>query len=398
MPTMSEKLVSRISDSELERRWALTRKKMKQAGIDVLVMQNSNEFVGGYVKWFTDIPARQGVPLTVIFPCDSEMIIVRAGPRGGALTDSGNQDWPWRGVEKVLTTPYTTAEYTNNYNDAEIAAKELQRLGARKIGWIGKGAIRFSFGAYLTAQLKAAEFADFSNEVDTIKAIKSAEEIGLIHQTALLQDEVFAEVVDFIEPGMREFEVAAFAYYQTQRRGSTQGFILTGSAPMGTPATKGLRHFQNRQIEDGDQFTILIETNGPGGFYTEIGRTIVLGKASDQMLAEFDLAHQAQQATLDRLKPGASPADIWNAHNAFMRTANRPEERRLYAHGQGYDLVERPSLRDDDPMLIAEDMSIVVHPTFQTDTTYAWVCDNYMVEANGVSDCLHKTEKKVFEL
>ena len=25
------------------------------------------------------------------------------------------------------------------------------------------------------------------------------------------------------------------------------------------------------------------------------------------------------------------------------------------------------------------------------------ICDNYMVEANGVSDCLHKTEKKVFE-
>lgn len=398
MPTMSEKLVSRISDSELERRWALTRKKMKQAGVDVLVMQNSNEFVGGYVKWFTDIPARQGVPLTVIFPRDSEMIVVRAGPRDGELTDSGNQDWPWRGVEKVLTTPYTTAECTNNYNDAELAARELQRLGARKIGWIGKGAIRFSFGSYLAAQLKAADFTDFSNEVDTIKAIKSAEEIALIHQTTQLQDEVFAEVVNFIEPGMREFEVAAFAYYQTQKRGSTQGFILTGSAPMGTPATKGLRHFQNRQIEDGDQFTILIETNGPGGFYTEIGRTIVLGKASDQMLAEFDIAHQAQQATLDLLRPGASPAEIWNAHNAFMRTANRPEERRLYAHGQGYDLVERPSLRDDDPMLIAENMSIVVHPTFQTDSTYAWVCDNYMVEASGVSDCLHKTEKKVFEL
>nr|WP_306267458.1 M24 family metallopeptidase [Pararhizobium sp. IMCC3301] len=395
---MSEKLVSRISDSELERRWALTRKAMQRAGVDVLVMQNSNEFVGGYVKWFTDIPARQGVPISVIFPLDSEMIVVRAGPRGGNLQDNGRMDWPWRGVNKVLTAPYTTAECTTNINDAKLAAAELAGMGARKIGWVGMGAIRHSFGAHLSGQLEDADFIDFSNEVDEIKAIKSAEEITLIRQTAHLQDQVFADVVGFIEPGMREFEVAAFAYYQTQRLGSTQGFVLTGSAPMGTPATKGLRHFQNRRIEDGDQFTILIETNGPGGFYTEIGRTIVLGKASQEMLSEFDLAHRAQRATLDRLKPGADPAALWDAHNAYMRDANRPEERRLYAHGQGYDLVERPSLRDDDPMKIAEHMSIVVHPTFQTDTTYAWVCDNYMVEANGVSDCLHKTEKKVFQL
>jgi len=49
-------------------------------------------------------------------------------------------------------------------------------------------------------------------------------------------------------------------------------------------------------------------------------------------------------------------------------------------------------------MQIRKDMSIVVHPTYQTDTTYAWVCDNYLIEVDGVSECLHHTEKKVFEL
>jgi len=398
MPSMTEKLVSRISDAELERRWSLTRAAMEKAGIDALVMQNSNEFVGGYVKWFTDLPARQGVPLTVIFPREGDMIVVRAGPRGGRLMDAGDGDWPWRGVSRVLTVPYTTAECTTNTVDAELAVTELQSLGARKIGWLGMGAIRFSFGKYLTDHLGGVSLTDFSFAVDGIKAIKSPEEIDLIRATARMQDDVFAHVLSVIEPGMREFEVAAAAYYQTQLRGSSQGFVLTGSAPMGSPATKGLRHFQNRRLQEGDQFTILIETNGEGGYYTEIGRTIVLGKASNEMLDEFEFAEQAQRETLKQLKPGAAPAEIWANHNEFMRNGGRPEERRLYAHGQGYDLVERPSLRDDDPMRIEKDMNIVVHPTFQTDTTYAWICDNYMVEANGVSDCLHHTEKMVFEL
>lgn len=398
MPTMSEKLVSRISDAELDRRWARARAAMQAAKIDALVMQNSNEFVGGYVKWFTDLPARQGVPLTVIFPLHGDMIIVRAGPRGGVLKDEQDGNWPWRGVKTVFTTPFTTAECTANNADSSLAIAALLDLGARRIGWVGKGAIRFSFGAHLSEELGHAMFTDFSPEVDKIKAIKSAEEIGLIKQTALMQDEVFKHIVGFIEPGMREFEVAAEAYHQTQRRGSSQGFVLTGSAPMDIPATKGLRHFQNRRLEEGDQFTILIETNGQGGFYTEIGRTIVLGKASAQMLDEFQIAHEAQTETLARLKPGVAPADIWNAHNAYMRSRGRPEEKRLFAHGMGYDLVERPSLRDDDPLTVERDMNIVVHPTFQTETAYAWICDNYMIEANGVSDCLHRTEKKVFEL
>jgi len=398
MPTMSEKLVSRISDAELERRWARARRAMQASKVDALVMQNSNEFVGGYVKWFTDLPARQGVPLTVIFPLDGDMIVVRAGPRGGVLEDEQDGNWPWRGVKTVFTVPYTTAECTANTADSSLAIAALRDLGARRIGWVGRGAIRFSFGAHLSEALSDSAFTDFSHDIDEIKAIKSAEEIALIRQTALMQDEVFQHVLGYIEPGMREFEVAAEAYYQTQRRGSSQGFVLTGSAPMGTPATKGLRHFQNRLLEQGDQFTILIETNGHGGFYTEIGRTIVLGKASEQMLDEFEIAHQAQAETLARLKPGVAPAGIWKAHNAYMRSRERPEEKRLFAHGMGYDLVERPSLRDDDPLTVEKDMNIVVHPTFQTETAYAWVCDNYMIEADGVSACLHRTEKKVFEL
>jgi len=29
---------------------------------------------------------------------------------------------------------------------------------------------------------------------------------------------------------------------------------------------------------------------------------------------------------------------------------------------------------------------------------WSTICDNYLVGANGVGDCLHKTEKKVFEV
>ena len=142
----------------------------------------------------------------------------------------------------------------------------------------------------------------------------------------------------------------------------------------------------------------MIEANGPGGFYTELGRTCVLGKSSDELIAAFELAKEAQQVTLDLLKPGADPKVLFAANNEFLSRNGLPEEKRLYAHGQGYDLVERPAVRDDEPMILMANMNITVHPIVASKTAFAWVCDNYLITENGISECLHKTPKKIFEI
>ncbi|MDD5205634.1 MAG: hypothetical protein PHS17_09440 [Desulfobacterales bacterium] len=72
--------------------------------------------------------------------------------------------------------------------------------------------------------------------------------------------------------------------------------------------------------------------------------------------------------------------------------------KRLYAHGQGYDLVERPGIRDDEPMKIQANMNITVHPIIGTPRVFAWACDNYLVTEKCVTDCLHRTPKKIFEI
>jgi len=67
-------------------------------------------------------------------------------------------------------------------------------------------------------------------------------------------------------------------------------------------------------------------------------------------------------------------------------------------HGQGYDLVERPAIRDDEPMKPQVNMNITVHPIAASKTAFASVCDNYLIIEAGGSDCLHKTPRKIFEL
>ncbi len=403
--TLSERLNTPISSSELERRWKAVRSAMAREKIDVLLMQNNNDHMGGYVRYFTDMPATNGYPNTVIFPRDDEMTVVCQGPFGGSET-TAQGDVTWRGVKTILTTPsYASAHYTKDY-DPELAAKALKRYAQATIGLVGTYQMSFAFADYVKRAFPQAKFLEASDLVDRIKVIKSAEEMELVKRAAEMQDGAMRAALAVVKPGMRDAEVAAAAQYYSQCHGSENGIYLCASMPADESAALGLRptkfgqrHVQNRVIQKGDAVALLVEDNGPGGMYTELGRTCVVGmKAPQAMKDELEFVKQSRKLTLDLLKPGTPCKDIWNAFNDFMKKNGRPQEARLYCHGQGYDLVERPLVRHDEPMTIEKDMNIVVHPTYAHLGYLNWLCDNYLIGGNGPGDRLHRFPEEVVEV
>ncbi len=395
-PAADDRRVARISMQELERRWKLVRGHMTERGLDALIVQTERDFTGGYVKWFTDIPAYY--PRTVVFHRSELMSVVEHGAAGRKRTLEGN-DPENPGVGEIITTSaFPSVSYTQTY-DAEAVCDILNRRGVRRIGFVGPTAMRHGFVSHVETELSGkSEISDETDFIDHAKAVKSEEEIALIRETAAMQDAVFSKVLAHIKPGMRDLEVTALAQYEGQLMGSEQGIFLGMSAGPGQPAFFAQRHFQGRTIRAGDHLSLLIENNGAGGFYTELSRTIVLGKASQELLNGFEIVKEAQQHTVRRLSPEVSCREIALAHNEFMKQRGVPPESRVYAHSQGYDLIERPLVRSDETMSLEKDMNMVVHPAYATGSMFAHICDNYLVTENGASECLHRTAKKIFEL
>jgi Xaa-Pro aminopeptidase len=396
---MNERVNTPISTAELERRWALVRAAMKTHGIDVLLMQANNDFMGGYVKWFTDVPATNGYPVTVIFPREAPMHVIAQGAFGLVRELPPEGDGVRRGVSHVYGSPsYASAGYTAAA-DAALAEAALAPYAGGTIGVLGRMSISMATIEDLKAgTLAGARWVDFSDTVDRIKTVKSREEIDLMRATARMQDACWQAVLEAIRPGMRDIEIAGIAEQAGRRLGSEQGLFLCASAPVGVSAMFGNRHLQNRVIEKGDYITLLIESSGAGGYYTEIGRTAVLGRASQEMQDEYAVVLEARQFTLDRLKPGADGKSVWDAYNGFLRGRGRPEEKRLHCHGQGYDMVERPLVRFDETMTLGADMVLACHPTWATQGTFSWICDNYLIGQTGVVERFHQTEEKIFEI
>ena len=130
----------------------------------------------------------------------------------------------------------------------------------------------------------------------------------------------------------------------------------------------------------------------------KVGDTVNDEKASAAIKEEFAFCLEARKFTLNLLKPGTPCKEIWNQYNAFMKKNKRPEEARLYCHGQGYDLVERPLIRNDEPLPIEVDTNIVVHPTYVHRGIMSWVCDNWLIGKDGPGERIHKFPEMIVEL
>ena len=114
-----------VSTEELKRRWALAREVMRADNVDFLVMRNDEEFLGGYVRWFTDIPARHSYPYTVIFPADEEMTLVSPGPF--APRDPGPPPWSVRGVKNRLGHPILLRPISPQHTMLSLSLAFLKR-------------------------------------------------------------------------------------------------------------------------------------------------------------------------------------------------------------------------------------------------------------------------------
>ncbi len=326
------------------------------------------------------------------------MTLVTHGPQGEDRSVSPSEDALLYGVERILSTSsFSSASYTSTY-DGEQIVRALSSFAAGRIGLVGLAQMPYALLELVKEQFPSASFVDAADVVDPVKAVKSAYECEAIGRAVELQVDAFYAALDAIEPGRQEWEVAAAALATARAGGSEHGPVMVGSAPPGQPAIfKPARH-QTRVLQSGDRLTILIEPSGPDGMYAEIGRTIVIGPADDALLEEHLQMVKTWQYYADMLRPGASARQIDADYNAFLREHGRPEERRLGCHGQGYDIVERPLVRGDEPMTLAEGMLVAVHPMYVHAGAAYWVCDNVFVEPDGPSPPLHGIAQRVFEV
>jgi len=130
---------------------------------------------GRYVKYFTDVPAGNGYPMTVAFPKDDLMSVVNQGPFGldRALPPEG--DWQFRGVRRCWARRVMPALITASITIPNSPPKRSS-LCRRHHRHGGAGTLPVSMLDHLRNKFPKAKFENVTDMVDQIKCVKSDEE------------------------------------------------------------------------------------------------------------------------------------------------------------------------------------------------------------------------------
>ena len=213
---------------------------------------------------------------------------------------------------------------------------------------------------------------DISNDIMTLRMIKSAEEIALIKGGARIADIGGAAVRDSIQAGAREIDVAMAGRdamelaisrnYPDSEIRDTWVWFQSGINTDGAhnPVT-------TRQLESGD---ILSLNTFPmiSGYYTALERTLFLEKVDPASLKIWQANVEAHELGLSLIKPGARCSDICAEINAHFAALDLLQYRTFgYGHSFGvlshyYGREAGLELREDIDTVLEPNMVVSMEP------------------------------------
>ena len=277
------------------------------------------------------------------------------------------------------------------------SSKEFPALFAdqvKKIGFTFDVAPVQQFNYYVKL-LPDREFVDISAINRELRSVKSPWELEQMHASGERLCEVFAQVPQFLQPGMREIDLAAEFECRLRKAGS-EGFVRLRAFNMelfqGLVASGG--HASQPGFFDGPVTGLglsaasplgasraVIESNVPivmdytgifNGYIVDMTRVFVIGSLGTELLHAFDTALAIQAYLADNLKPGNICEDLFagaleKADKAglarnFMGAPG--ENAKFVGHGVGLELDEFPAIAQGFKVPLQAGQVIALEPKF----------------------------------
>jgi Xaa-Pro aminopeptidase len=162
--------------------------------------------------------------------------------------------------------------------------------------------------------LVPTQLVDIQTILDEMRLIKSPVELDLMRHSAMIAADAHLRAMQYVKPGMTEYEIEAEILHEFYRRGA-QSVAYQSIVASGSNACV-LHYIENRDLlNDGD--LLLIDAGCElDGYASDITRTFPINrKFSGPQKALYEIVLSAQQAAIECISPGQP----WNAfHDAAV--------------------------------------------------------------------------------
>lgn len=288
--------------------------------------------------------------------------------------------------EQLATGPLPDAEvltWQENEDPYKLVAKGLADRGIRagRVGMEERTTFVFSDGVAKAAP--AMKVVSATPVTAGCRMHKSAHELQLMKLANTATWQVYRAVYHALQPGMNQHDCEALiaqAYQRVGFRGDASVMVGESSAnPHGSLAPQVIKEGTPIMVDDGCDVE---------GYKSDITRTFVLGKATDEQKKVFDIVRRAQKAALAAARPGVPAESVDAAARKVIVDAGFGPGFKYFTHrlghGIGMDGHEWPYLVPGNKMPLEKDMTFSDEPgIYQPGKFGVRIEDDMYVTENG---------------
>ena len=246
-------------------------------------------------------------------------------------------------------------------NREELSTMLKHLLASEKT--IGINASGLSYQSYveLGDMLPQIKFVDVSKAFDSTRLIKDDSEIQCIKSACAISDAVMETIPDVLYQGMTEYELAAEINYAMQNRGAEKPAFDTISSFHANTAEP---HYSHGDAKLRKNDFVLCDIGACFKRYnSDITRTFVYGKATEQQREMYDVVLKAQQVAFDTIRLGVKACDVHTAVSTFI-DSTKFKNRFIHStgHSLGLAVHDGVGFAPGNTMELRENMVLTVEP------------------------------------
>jgi Xaa-Pro aminopeptidase/Xaa-Pro dipeptidase len=274
-------------------------------------------------------------------------------------------------------------EFAEVWPDLVAEVNSTQRGRARRVAFESAHLTVAEYGK-LAAGAENVELVPTEGIVEGLRAIKGKGELDIIKRAVALADAAFTHIVEFIEPGMTEREVAweLEVYMRTHGAEKVAFDLIVGAGPNGA-----MPHHEvsERVIRMGEPIVIDLGARVEG-YHSDLTRTICLGQPDERFAEIYALVLRAQLAAEAVVRGGIVAGEADNVARQVIAEAGYGEQ---YGHGLGHGVGlavhEEPFIRQGAETVLKPGMVFTVEPgIYLPDWGGVRIEDMVLVQENGV--------------
>jgi len=349
---MSPENKAAIPEEEFDSRLARIRKKMEKKAIDGLLMIG-DEFHQANIRYISDYTSVLEFA-GVIIPLEAEPALL-VGPECETLA---RQKSKIRNIYLCsdLIIPGEEYPHAKMLTLKEIITQLDMGKKIRRWGLVNSAIIpKFIVDSLVEIGI-LQNSADASDILTNLRAKKSPNEIALIRKAYLTAAKGMEVAIEKARPGVRECDLAGDITQEMYKRGPEQlSHVLQVSSGLATRSALGRP--SNRKIEEGDPLIVDIGAVH-GGYYSDSGRTLTIGKKNRKLLETCEIANRAFEAALEKMRSGVPGYEIDKTAREIISDAGYGKHQ-IYAvaHSVGLKHCEEPMCTpSDNGLRLAEGM------------------------------------------